>query len=301
MRYADNAEWIPNPERRNALKLQYLGTAAAEAIPAVFCNCEVCRKSRELGGRHLRTRSQALVNDDLLIDFPCDAYAHALRFGIDYSKIDHCIITHTHGDHLFPWELNHLKPHNQYERGVFHVFGSEDVEAAISGPVANAKGFLQFHRVEPFEPFQIGSYRITALKAAHGTAHPYIYLIEDETGSLLYAHDTDLFPEETMEYLKRVKPALGLISLDCTEGAHEDLNYHGHMCLGRNVRCRNDLIDCGVADENTVFVLNHFSHNGLSVGYDDFCALAEPLGFVVSYDGMTVDCIAKEIAPEFSK
>ena len=126
------------------MKLQYLGTAAAEAIPAVFCNCEVCRKSRELGGRHLRTRSQALVNDDLLIDFPCDAYAHALRFGIDYSKIDHCIITHTHGDHLFPWELNHLKLHNQYERGVFHVFGSEDVEAAISGPVANAKGFLQF-------------------------------------------------------------------------------------------------------------------------------------------------------------
>ena len=275
------------------MKLQYLGTAAAEAFPGVFCRCEACRKARELGGRNLRTRSQALVNDDLLIDFPCDAYAHALRFGIDYSGINHCIITHTHGDHLFPWEFNNLKPHCQYGREPFHVWGSEDAEAVLTGPTETAKGFLRFHRVEPFEPFEIGSYRITALKAAHGTAHPYIYLIEDETGSLLYAHDTDLFPEETMDYLKKAKPTVRVVSLDCTEGTHEDLKYHGHMCLGRNVKCRENLLDCGVANGDTVFVLNHFSHNGLSVGYDEFCALAEPLGFVVSYDGMTIDCSAK--------
>lgn len=271
------------------MKIQYLGTAAAESIPAVFCNCEICRQAREKGGRHLRTRSQALIGDDLLIDFPCDAYAHSLRFGIDYSKINHCIITHIHGDHLFPWELYNLRPNQQYAREPFTVWGSEDVEAQIASQMKDTKGFLQFHPIKPFEPFSIGAHRITALKAWHGTAHPYIYLIEEEDGVLLYAHDTDFFPEETVDYLKSVKPKLSLVSLDCTGGAHEDLNYHGHMCLGRNIRCRNDLIEWGLADEKTVFVLNHFSHNGLSVGYDDFCALAEPLGFRVSYDGMTVE------------
>ena len=275
------------------MKLQYLGTAAAEAFPGVFCRCEACRKAREAGGRHLRTRSQALVNNDLLIDFPCDAYAHSLRFGIDYSEINQCIVTHTHGDHLFAWEFHNLRPRCQFDREPFHVWGSEDAEAALAGPMANAKGYLQFHRVEAFEPFTVGSYRVTALKATHGTAHPYIYLIEDETGSLLYAHDTGLFPEETVEYLKRVKPTLRVVSLDCTEGAYEELDYAGHMCLGRNIKCREMLRDCGVANADTVFVLNHFSHNGLSVGYDEFCALAEPLGFAVSYDGMVVDCSAK--------
>ena len=70
------------------MKLKYLGTAAAEAFPAVFCNCKYCNEARELGGKNIRTRSQAMINDDLLIDFPADTYAHFLQNGIDGEKID---------------------------------------------------------------------------------------------------------------------------------------------------------------------------------------------------------------------
>ncbi len=52
------------------MKLTYLGTAAAEGWPAVFCNCPCCRQARVLGGKDIRTRSQALVNEDLLLDLP---------------------------------------------------------------------------------------------------------------------------------------------------------------------------------------------------------------------------------------
>ena len=38
------------------MKIKYLGTAAAEAIPALFCTCDVCRKARKVGGRELRLR-----------------------------------------------------------------------------------------------------------------------------------------------------------------------------------------------------------------------------------------------------
>ena len=54
------------------MKLHYLGTAAAEAIPAVWCNCEVCKKIRKTRGKDVRTRSQVLINDDLMVDFPQD-------------------------------------------------------------------------------------------------------------------------------------------------------------------------------------------------------------------------------------
>ena len=51
------------------MKLRYLGTAAAEGIPGVFCDCKVCREARTKKGRFIRTRSQLLLEDELLIDF----------------------------------------------------------------------------------------------------------------------------------------------------------------------------------------------------------------------------------------
>ena len=64
------------------MKLTYLGTAAAEGFPALFCNCPYCEEARRLGGKNIRTRSQSLINDDLLIDFPADTYHHLLLQGM---------------------------------------------------------------------------------------------------------------------------------------------------------------------------------------------------------------------------
>ena len=68
-----------------------MGTAAAEGFPAVFCRCKYCLEARRLGGKNIRTRSQSLVNDDLLIDFPPDAYSHFLSNGIEGDKIKYLL------------------------------------------------------------------------------------------------------------------------------------------------------------------------------------------------------------------
>ena len=49
------------------------------------------------------------------------------------------------------------------------------------------------------------------------------------------------------------------------------------------------MLEMGIADKNTKFISNHFSHNGTNVVYDDFVAIAAKEGFLVSYDGMTLD------------
>ena len=49
------------------------------------------------------------------------------------------------------------------------------------------------------------------------------------------------------------------------------------------------MLEEGMADENTRFVCNHFSHNGISVVYDDFVSVAGKEGFLVSYDGMIME------------
>lgn len=51
------------------MKFQYFGTAAAEGWPALFCTCDNCRRAAKAGGRNLRTRSQAAVDDKLLSIF----------------------------------------------------------------------------------------------------------------------------------------------------------------------------------------------------------------------------------------
>ena len=53
------------------MKIRYMGTAALERIPAVFCNCETCQRAMAAGGRNIMTRSQALIDDRLLIETDC--------------------------------------------------------------------------------------------------------------------------------------------------------------------------------------------------------------------------------------
>ncbi len=270
------------------MKLTYLGTGAAEGVPALFCDCETCRNALSRGGRNVRTRSQALIDDALLIDFPCDTFSHCMARGINLSGVRHCLITHVHEDHFCPQELVYL------DNGFTHpapaygltLYGSEDVEPLL--PAIERKR-LRFIRVAPFVPFSAGRYTVTALKAAHSTDHPYLYVVSDGETTLLYAHDTGLFPEETRAYLTAHGTRFDLVSLDCTEGAKGGLTYPTHMGLERNLLCREWMRREGLVDESTVMVLNHFSHNGLHAGYDDFVPIAAAHGFAVSYDGMEIE------------
>ena len=60
-----------------------------------------CKRARSLGGKNLRSRSQALVDGKLLIDFPPDTLYHVYSFGLPLHKIKNVIITHRHADHLY--------------------------------------------------------------------------------------------------------------------------------------------------------------------------------------------------------
>lgn len=273
------------------MKLKYLGTAAAEGFPSVFCACDNCRKAWHLGGRNIRSRSQAVIDGKLLIDFPADTFYHTVLNGMDLTDINHCLITHIHSDHLCTSDLlclgkYYAHPPKDWEGITF--YGSEDLGDVLQCLEDCTAGRLHFQKVVPFEPFSVGDYTVTALKATHGTEHPYIYIVSDGKKNLLYGHDTDIFPEETWEYLKERKLYFSLVSLDCTEGAMQELPYVGHMCFGTNVKSRELMIKAGHADSNTKFVLNHFSHNGMHACYDDFVPIAQKENFEVAYDGMEV-------------
>lgn len=263
--------------------ITYQGTAAAEGVPAVFCDCEHCRYARAAGGREIRMRSGALIDGKLKIDFGPDAYAQSLRFGQNYVPVEHVLITHSHSDHLSVMDLACIHPPYSHREKPLTVYGDERVGQKLQ-PFCG-KGELIFRQLKPFEAVEIGAYQVTPLEAVHAVGsgeEPLFYLIERGGRSILYAHDTDVFTDADMLFLKNRH--VDLISMDCTNGVL-DLDYIGHMGITENLLMRERLIENGTADEKTVFVANHFSHNGL-VAYEDMQKRLP--GFVVSYDGMTL-------------
>lgn len=92
------------------MKIHYWGTAAAEGVPGIFCTCPRCIEAREKGGRYIRTRSQLMLDDTLLVDFGADTYMHSLKYGADFSKLAHVFVTHSHEDHYYSIELLMRKP-----------------------------------------------------------------------------------------------------------------------------------------------------------------------------------------------
>ncbi|AUS95372.1 hypothetical protein CDQ84_17185 [Clostridium thermosuccinogenes] len=275
------------------MKFTFLGTAAAEGWPGIFCECEGCRKAKELGGRNIRTRSQAVIDDQLLIDFPADTYLHVLYHGLNLAKIKHCLITHAHSDHLYEAEFEMRRKGFAYpkEESALTVYGTNLTAYKVNNIInlygLSDEGRVKFQMIEPFHPIDVMNYTVTPLKADHAPiCNPVFYWISDHSKNILYANDTGYFPEETWSYLEEKKPYFNLVSLDCTFGAMEC--RHGHMGLSTNVEVKNRLMELSCADENTIFVSHHFSHNGKLV-YDELVPIAEQHNFLVSYDGMTIN------------
>ncbi len=280
------------------MKFQYLGTAAAEGCPALWCECEKCRRSRKLGGRNIRTRSQAIINDELFVDFPADTYWHIIQNGIDMTKVKSCIITHSHEDHLYPDELvNRMDRYfcatpEAYDPMEFYSDKSGyDMIQAVIDKYNISENEIKNHLLRCFEAFETNGYKVIPVRASHDKkSDPVVYIIEKDDKRVFYVNDTSDFIKESWDFLKGYGKKLDFVTLDCTSGCNDlGEDYVGHMNVDRCKKMRDKLIEIGIADDKTIFALNHFSHNGGNVVYDDFVKIAEAEGFIVSYDGMIIE------------
>lgn len=271
------------------MKLHYLGTAAAEAIPAIWCNCEVCQKARKMRGKDVRTRSQVLINDDLMVDFPQDAYMHMLQNQLEFYKLKYVIFTHSHQDHFYPEEF--AMRSRDYANNItepIHVYGNNVcVERLQKTPEVDVGGRVIIHEFHNFEPVQIGNYLVTPLTANHDPRENcLIYSIECGGKRILYSNDTGEYPEETWDYLEQNHLRFDLLSMDCTIGMKDSKNYHmGYPnILNMKARFEKD----GLVDENTTVIATHYSHN-FYLPYEELQKIMEKDHIIPSYDGMQVE------------
>ena len=276
------------------MKLQYFGTAAAEGIPALFCECALCSFAKKARGKDIRTRSQAIIDNTLLIDFPADTYMHTVYGELDLTHIHSCIVTHNHSDHLYAADLE------MRQEGFAHLSDSspltfycspktsKDVESIIQRYRLDEQGRVLLQVIQPYTPYQIEGYTVTALEADHDPAcDPYIYLISDGKRCMLYGNDTGVFPDAAWAYLEREKVVLDFVSLDCTAMNLQGWS-RGHLSLDIDVEVKDRLIAIHCADEHTTWCVHHFSHNG-ALNHAELEKAAGSFGFLTSYDGMTIE------------
>jgi len=276
------------------MKIRYMGTAAAEGCPALFCQCALCQTARKQGGKDVRTRSQALIDDSLLVDFPPDTYQHFLSTPeFDLSSVRHVLITHSHADHFYPLDAA-LRCNDFAEgiEGIMTLYGNDTVQTVwdrtLQGEYSIYKDLpkrVLFRLLAPFVETQVGDHLVTALPANHKRdENCYIYIIKRQNKRLLYANDTGInFVPEVWDYLKGLR--FDAVSMDCTAMDRRVGRYH--MGLPDNVELKTLLLEMGCADENTVFIVTHFSHFG-GLTHEELANRALSQGFETAYDGMTL-------------
>lgn len=274
--------------------IKYLGTGAAEGIPAVFCHCEVCQHARVNKGRNIRTRSQALIDGKLLIDFGPDTFLHSLKYDISLADIQVCFITHSHDDHLYLEDLRarrrsraNLRPGTP----ILKVYGGLGVKnilkPRVDGYVTKDNSVI-FCPIKPFEQVTVlDEYKVTAIPAVHTSEEPFVYMIQKDKIVFLYGHDTDFFEESVWSFFKSQKMRFDVVSLDCTEGI-KHIEYPGHMNFERMQKMCDRLKKEGCINESTRIIANHISHNGLA-NYEKAKEVGNILGYIISYDGMEID------------
>ncbi len=278
------------------MKLRFLGTGAAEGAPAVFCNCNICKELRRRKEYH--TRAHYLIDGVLGIDFPADAYFHALQFDLDLSAMRYLIVTHGHVDHFAPQDFilrgykyadTDVQPLTIYAcKEVLEIF-QEGTRREMKACVAQNFTLVE---IQAYTPFACGEYTITPLPANHCNAEtPFVYLIEKGEKKYLHLTDTGRLSKETTDYLEKVcsqKGAVDFVTFDCTFLNGVGGENSRHMGLEDNRVTQVEFLRRGIANEGTRYAITHYSHNSAPLK-ENLQAAGERYGYLPAFDGMAVE------------
>lgn len=276
------------------MKVQFLGTGAAEGIPALFCNCEFCKAARKAG--QIRSRTQILLDGELSVDFPPDAFYHMVKSGADFSAIRYVLVTHAHQDHFFGGDfiLRGYKFAQEMAQQELDIFGGEETceifcESTRRELRPEIGEHIHLYVVSAFEEVKFGDWRVYPLKAKHSSREPLVYLLEKDGKRVLHLHDTGLLPEENYEYLARIGgKSADLVTLDCTFLYNRADENARHMGIYEDMQVLRRLTAVGLVDEHTKKVITHFSHN--SEPTPELLRQAEEeFGVIAAFDGMTLN------------
>ena len=276
------------------MELLLLGTAAAEGWPAPFCACPHCEAARARGGPSIRSRSGALLDDDLKIDYSADTLMQMQRAHRSLANVKTLVFTHQHSDHVAPAELGWIvAPYSQTPPAPIHVYGNAQVLAMMRAAFAKPLP-LELHQLEALQTAATpDGDMITALPADHVEGAFVLRITRSAQrggATIFYGHDSGLYPPATLDALQN-GPTLDIALFDCTGGGAKTAN-RGHMDASGVIAMTEELRGRGAITDKTRVIATHFSHNG-GLLHEELVARFLPHNIEVAFDGMVVQVPAK--------
>lgn len=282
------------------MKITFLGTAAATSYPLAFCHCNFYNTARERGGKDFRKRSSLVINQDLLIDMGPDVISASFLYGKSTADIRFHLQTHSHSDHFDPQVFSTRVPdYRGVDTARLQVFASARTLAKMAemvrkeGYVNNfleaaeqARMNLEVHPVQPYRPFKIGDYEVTAFLSNRDiTVDSLLWAITENDFSLFYGTDTDTIPEASWKEFHERNLKFNVVVLDHTYGP--DVDGTGHLNANRFVQQVRRMKREQLLADSARILATHISHEG-NPPHAELSEFAARFGYEIPYDGLVI-------------
>jgi phosphoribosyl 1,2-cyclic phosphate phosphodiesterase len=253
------------------MKIQFLGTGAAEGIPAIGCDCAHCTRARHEGGKLVRERNAilfSLPDYELLIDCAPDIRGLINKYQI--TKLDGILATRSRYDHIggikefeyWPGQLDFLA-----EDALFEAIKREHWTEMLD--------IVMFHiPYYPGSSLYFGGFSVIPFAARRRRPIFGISMKEGET-RVVYTSDT---PSRLTNYARRVMWNCDLLIVNAPtfDMVNEDhINALEAIELKDRVGARQ-------------MILTYINHENMP--HDELAKfLRQVQGVTVAYDGMTLE------------
>jgi adenosylcobinamide kinase/adenosylcobinamide-phosphate guanylyltransferase len=175
------------------VRIRVLGSGASDGWPNPWCSCASCTAALAQGV--VRGQTSVLVDGRLLIDLGPDGPRAAARYGESLASVAGALVTHRHVDHHFP------------QAWVWRAWAEGTGPLAVLAPPlvlaeASFDRRVTATAAHPGDRHRVAGYDVAVLEAEH----PDDAVLYDVTGPdgarLLYATDTGVLPEATVEAVR---------------------------------------------------------------------------------------------------
>ncbi len=176
------------------MKIKFLGTSAGWPLPRLGCKCEICSSKDP---KDTRTRTQLLINDEILVDAGPDTYQHLKA--VDPAKIKYVVLSHEHPDHTMGfWDLTHIYNNNQ----PIEIIVTLELVSKINNLIGPHRKNLKVKIVKPNESFLLNRVKVEYFPVIHGKT-PAFGIKFKESKIFIYITDFNLIlpsQEKTIKY-----------------------------------------------------------------------------------------------------
>jgi len=255
------------------MKITILGCGTSSGVPALGCDCAVCRSDDP---RNRRRRVSILVEHGatrFLVDTSPDLLAQLLDANV--THLDGVFYTHAHADHVHG--IDDLRSVNFNMGRAIDVWGSQttlDVIEERFGYAFRPSGAgavwtrpsLNAHSLQHGELVEIGGIPVTPFDQIHGQGISSGFRF----GDAAYSTDVTDFPDHALDTLKGIK----LWIIDCIGYRQHPTHAHLELTLEWIARVKPQRA-----------VLTHMSHQ---FDYEELCGQL-PTGVEPGFDGLELE------------